>query len=89
MTEYVQLRQADLSALADADEVVTYVAYALFCAWFPGYHTSGPIGEDLENWKAIAVDDAKAAIDALRMLGLLSDPEGAKVNAEEMKGDME
>jgi hypothetical protein len=45
MTEYMQLRQSDLSALADADETVTYVAYALFCAWFPWHRTSGPVGE--------------------------------------------
>jgi hypothetical protein len=89
MTEYMQLRQSDLSALADADETVTYVAYALFCAWFPWHRTSGPVGDDLENWKAIAVDDAKVAVDALRMLGWTPDAEGAKVNGEEMKGDME
>jgi len=85
----VQLRQSDLSAFADADETVMYVAYALFCAWFPGYHMSGPIGDDLENWKAIAVDDAKVAIDAIRMLGLIPDAKSAKVNEEKMKGDME
>lgn len=86
MTKYVQLRDSgagkafDLSGLVE-NEVVESVAYALFSSWFPRFPESGPFGADLDNWKTIAVEDARVAIGRMRDLGLLIEPNGAMVEA--------
>lgn len=91
MTSYVQLRESSQAVLAEADDLVTHVAYALFNAWFPRARSegTGPVGEDLENWKAIAVLDAKVVIDELRFMGLLTASSNDGTVVEQTKGSME
>jgi hypothetical protein len=87
MTQYVQLRDSDMSNDVLSREfldnhpitpaVVSHVANTLMREWFP---TTQPIGEDLENWIEIAKLDALLAIRSLVSIGLLSDIDIAKVS---------
>lgn len=82
MTEYVQLRKSDktvtesefLAADARRAMMVTNVANDLLAAWFPESPHKGPQGEDLENWKNIAISDAIVAVNALLVGAWIDDP---------------
>jgi hypothetical protein len=87
MTQYVQLRDSDISSDILSREfldnhpitpaVVSHLANTLMREWFP---RAQPMGEDLENWIDIAKTDALLVIRSLVSIGLLSDIDSAKVS---------
>lgn len=82
MTKYVQLRESEESdyvrAFLDEDpgrvRMVQKVSQALFASWFPDHPERGPVGEDLEHWKSVAIDDAVVAVKALMEGAWIDDP---------------
>lgn len=82
MTEYVQLRESETKEtdkeflLADTRRVqmVTDVANNFLTSWFPDLPDKGPTGEDLENWKDIAIQDAVVAVRTLLEGAWIDDP---------------
>lgn len=81
MTKYVQLRESNVDSdvreflAADARRVrmVTDVANGLMNAWFPK-NNPGPVGEDLQNWQEIAIQDAAVAVKTLLEGAWIDDP---------------